>query len=181
MGADPSRWNDGMHPACLPVDTLLTDCETRTGRRSGPGGQHRNKVETAVVIEHLPSGLIAEATERRSQSANRAVAIFRLRLQLAVELRSQWASQEGSAAPLSELWQKRTVNGRLGVASEHDEFPAVLAEALDHLAFNNWNAAEASEQLATTSTQLVKLLKKHPPALLRLNQQRQTRGLKPFQ
>jgi len=170
-----------MHPSNLPIDTLLADCQFRTGRRSGPGGQHRNKVETAVVIEHLPSGLSAEATERRSQSANRLIATFRLRQRLAVELRSHWVVAGNSAAALSALWQQRAVGGRLAVASEHDDFPAILAEALDHLAYRGWNTAEASEQLAIHSTQLVKLLKKHPPALLKLNYQRQILGLKPLQ
>lgn len=167
-----------MHPAFLPADTLLADCQIRTGRRSGPGGQHRNKVETAVVIEHLPSGLVAEATERRSQSANREIAIFRLRLRLAMELRSPWVSHESSAASRSELWRLRAVNGKLSIASEHDEFPAILAEALDHLAFRDWNAVEASAYLCISSSQLIKLLKKHPPALQLMNQQRQSRGLK---
>ena len=37
-----------IHPAALPFDALLKECEVRRLRRSGPGGQHRNKVETAV-------------------------------------------------------------------------------------------------------------------------------------
>jgi hypothetical protein len=190
-----------MHPSNLPIDMLLSDCQIRTGRRSGPGGQHRNKVETAVVVEHLPSGLSAEATERRSQSANRLVAIFRLRLRLAVELRSPWVAQslvtvaqglnadiQGlnadvhglNAAPLSAIWKQRTAQGRLAVAAEHDDFPSILAEALDHLASMEWRVPEASERLGISSTQLVKLLKKHPPALQLLNQQRQMLGLVPL-
>jgi hypothetical protein len=183
-----------MHPSYLPIETLLVDCRIRTGRRSGPGGQHRNKVETAVVVEHLPSGLSAEATERRSQSANRLVAIFRLRLRLAVELRSPWVAQsrttvtqelsahtqELNAAPLSDLWQQRAAHGKLAVAAEHDDFPSILAEALDHLALMEWRVPEASERLGISSTQLIKLLKKHPPALQLLNQQRQILGLVPL-
>lgn len=183
-----------MHPLNLPIDMLLSDCQIRTGRRSGPGGQHRNKVETAVVVEHLPSGLSAEATERRSQSANRLVAIFRLRLRLAVELRSPWVAQslatvaqglnadiqEINTAPLSAIWRQRAAQGRLAVAAEHDDFPSILAEALDHLASMEWRVPGASERLGLSSTQLVKLLKKHPPALQLLNQQRQMLGLLPL-
>jgi protein subunit release factor B len=47
-------------------------------RRSGPGGQHRNKRSTGVRIVHLPTGIIVMATERRSQAQNLEMAIERL-------------------------------------------------------------------------------------------------------
>ena len=76
-----------MHPVELPIDELLKDCRVTRTRRSGPGGQHRNKVETAIVIEHIPTGIQGEAGEKRSQDANRQQAIRRLRLKLAEEVR----------------------------------------------------------------------------------------------
>jgi len=54
-------------------DLRITFC-----RASGPGGQHVNKVSTAVTIQHLPSGLVATASESRSQSMNRELALGRL-------------------------------------------------------------------------------------------------------
>lgn len=53
-----------------------------TYRSSGPGGQRKNKVETAVRLKHLPSGLTVIATEHRSQAENRKLAFERIRERL---------------------------------------------------------------------------------------------------
>jgi protein subunit release factor B len=75
------------HPAAIAVDELLAQCNVVRTRRSGPGGQHRNKVETAVVITHRPTGCQGQASERRSQDLNRQAAIQRLRVKLATQVR----------------------------------------------------------------------------------------------
>jgi len=53
-----------------------------TYRSRGPGGQRKNKVETAVRLRHLPSGMTVVATEHRSQAENRKLAFKRLRERL---------------------------------------------------------------------------------------------------
>jgi len=53
-----------------------------TFKSSGPGGQHKNKRETAVRVRHLPSGITVLATEHRSQARNKALALRRLELKL---------------------------------------------------------------------------------------------------
>ncbi len=66
---------------------LLAECEVTTFRASGPGGQHRNRRESAVRLRHRPTGLVVVATERRSQHRNRAVALERLARRLALRRR----------------------------------------------------------------------------------------------
>lgn len=158
------------HPATLPVDELLASCAVERTRRSGPGGQHRNKVETAVVITHQPTCLRAEASERRSQAENLANAVFRLRVKLALSERT--AVDEPSA-----LWRSRAAGGRIAVNPEHADFPAILAEALDVLADAGWSPAAAGEKMGVSGSQLVKLLKSEPEALAIVNARRRELGL----
>lgn len=165
------------HPAMLDEAALLAKCEVRRQRRSGPGGQHRNKVETAVVITHQPTGIQGEASERRSQEQNRQVAIRRLRVNLAINYRTACVAE--SYQP-SERWRQRCRRQRISVNPEHEDFPAILAEAMNLLAAREWEPKEASSQLACTSTQLLKLIQLEPHAYLELNRQRTTRGLRPL-
>ncbi|CAK9137996.1 unnamed protein product [Ilex paraguariensis] len=67
---------------------LMSQCEMSTFKASGPGGQHRNKRESAVRLKHLPTGIIAQAVEDRSQHKNRASALARLRALLALKVRN---------------------------------------------------------------------------------------------
>jgi protein subunit release factor B len=64
------------------LDILKKQVIVETYRSRGPGGQRKNKVETAVRLTHLPSGIKVVATEHRSQSENRKLAFERLRERL---------------------------------------------------------------------------------------------------
>lgn len=159
------------HPTQLAANQLLQQCEIRFLRRSGPGGQHRNKVETAVRLKHRPTGLEAQASERRQQGENRAVALERLRLQLALHIRCQ----RGDAIP-SSLWRRRCVGGRIVVSKDHVDRAALLAESLDCLAQTEWDLVVASERLTCTRSQLVRFLKSEPEAYRQFLEQRARRG-----
>lgn len=163
------------HPACLDPERLLAECQLRFTRRSGPGGQNRNKVETAVVLLHRPTGLEAEANERRSQGENRREAIHRLRVRLAVEVRTP-AEQSLHVSP-SPLWKSRCRGGRLQINPGHDDFPALLAEALDVIVMAGFDPKPAAERLGCSSTQLIKLLQHEPRAMAWWNNCRLERGL----
>ena len=160
------------HPASLPLEQLLADCQSRRQRRSGPGGQHRNKVETAVIFRHLPTGTEAAATERRSQEANRRVALFRLRVRLALNHREVSVANRSP----STLWASRCKAGRIQISAAHDDFPSLLAEALDTLYGVKGDVGQAASRLGCSNSQLLRLLRFEHAALAQLNVWRREQG-----
>jgi len=67
----------------MTIEIRESDIKVEFYRGSGPGGQHRNVTDSAVRIRHLPTGIVAQASESRSQLQNREVAMERLRDALA--------------------------------------------------------------------------------------------------
>jgi len=169
------------HPCYWSEVQLLAQCRLTFSRASGPGGQNRNKVETSVQIEFLPGGVIASASERRTQNENRKVAIQRLRCKLAVEFRSANASSPNDDAGGSILWKLYCRNGRIDISESNTDWPAILAEIIESLCLEDWNIGKVALRLGTSSSQLVKLLKKHSPAILLLNAERKLRGQRPLE
>ena len=133
-------------------------------------------METAIVLTHRPTGLVAQASERRSQAENLAMALSRLRVILAI---SQRTDRGGQTSP-SELWRSRCPRGRIVVNPEHDDFPPLLAEALDVLTTCGMDVKGAAERLACTPSQLTKFLQHEPRALAQVNHRRQELGLSPL-
>ncbi len=60
------------------IDIRKEDLRTDTFRSSGAGGQHVNKTESGVRFTHIPTGIVAESTDSRSQHKNREIALTRL-------------------------------------------------------------------------------------------------------
>jgi hypothetical protein len=179
-GPEPDYLNATCHPASLDPDVLAAQCEFRATRRSGPGGQNRNKVETAVILTHRPTGTSAQASERRTQGENRRVALRRLRFELALTIRRPIQSERALEYSASLLWRKRCRGGRIRVNSQHDDFPALLAEALDVLFASEDNPKNAALLLGCSPSQLIGLLKEVPRALDLVNERRRAAGRHPL-
>ncbi len=82
------------------------DFEEKFARSSGPGGQHVNKVSTAVTLRHVPTGVAVTVQDSRSQSMNRQLAWERLLDAIETQRR------EAKAAERSAREKKRRQNAK---------------------------------------------------------------------
>ena len=138
-----------LNPADLRIDTF---------RASGAGGQHVNKTDSAIRITHLPTGLVAECQDDRSQHRNKAKAMAVLGARLREKERSERAAKEaatrkGLIGSGDRSDRIRTYNFPQGRLTDHRinltlyKLGAVMDGELDDV-IAALRAARAAEQLA---------------------------------
>ncbi|MFT3953419.1 MAG: peptide chain release factor 1 [Piscinibacter sp.] len=138
-----------LNPADLRIDTF---------RASGAGGQHVNKTDSAIRITHLPTGLVAECQDDRSQHRNKAKAMAVLQARLRDKERSERAAREaatrkGLIGSGDRSDRIRTYNFPQGRLTDHRinltlyRLQAIVDGDLDEV-IAALQAARAAEQLA---------------------------------
>jgi len=138
-----------LNPAELRIDTF---------RASGAGGQHVNKTDSAIRITHLPTGLVAECQDDRSQHRNKAKAMAVLQARLRDKDRNERAAKEaatrkGLIGSGDRSDRIRTYNFPQGRLTDHRinltlyKLDAIMNGELDEV-MKALQAAQAAEQLA---------------------------------
>lgn len=181
------HWVASPHPAILDESVLASQCRISQLRRSGPGGQHRNKVSTAIQWLHEPTGITAEANESRDQSRNRRDALERLRIRLAIRLRSELAinptparNDHGATDSLAAQHRQLGRSRRLKVSSSNESFPAVLTLVLDDLHLAGGQPSLVGPLWNSSTTAVVALVSVWPAALQEVNRWREHHGRGPL-
>jgi hypothetical protein len=154
---------------------LLAQCEVDRFRASGPGGQKRNKTDSAVRLRHRPTGLESVAVESRSQHENRARALRRLRLTIALAAREPIADLS-TYAP-SEAITGRMRGQRIEVATKNPAYPAIVAEVFDVIEAWEWRLSDAAPLLGLSTASLGRFLESDPVVFRGANERRAALGL----
>ncbi len=166
------------HPAVVPAAQLVAQCRMEQLRRSGPGGQHRNKVSTAVNWIHEPTGIAAEASESRDQARNRRQALGRLRLRLAIRLRT--AARAANIAAEEAACRQRWSGRGLKISPANEDFQAVLALVLDDLHRSGGQPSLVGPLWQSSTTAVVSFVATEPAALQEVNRWREHHGRRPL-
>lgn len=165
-------------------EALLRQCAQAPFQGPGPGGQKRNRVYSGVRLRHGPSGLSAEASERREARRNLEDALHRLRMSLALALPPGAASPE----PGSDRIKGDTLAGilsgfpafRPGANPAHADFPRFAFAALLALDLGAGRLAEAAASLGCTASALARFLGADKQVWARAQEIRARSGLHPL-
>jgi RF-1 domain len=161
-------------------DALIAQSEVDRYRASGPGGQHRNKTESAVRLRHKLSGVTAIGEDSRSQAENKIHAVRRLRSAIALDVREPVAL-EGYAPSrrLAALIAGGTAP--LGAKTRlTPDYWAAIAELLDLLVAGGLEIASTAQRLGITTGALSKMLLHDDQVARVVNDLRRGRQMRPL-
>ena len=161
-------------------DALIAQCEVDRYRASGPGGQHRNKTESAVRLRHRATGVSAIGEDSRSQLENKLFAVRRLRAAIALEVREPVALEGYAPSPrLAALVAGGTAP--LGHRTRlTGEYWAAIGELLDLLVAGGLEIAATAQRLGLTTGAMSKLLLHDEQVARAVNDLRRAKGMRPL-
>jgi hypothetical protein len=178
---------DNMDYLKLDDAALLAQCDLHTYKSSGPGGQHRNKVSSAVRLKHRPTGIAAHGDDSRSQHENKRLAIQRLRMNIACQLRGQ-IDLAGLAIPpvVTECMfiargGPAKGNNRLDVGRKDARYWPVACFLLDLLQACNGQLSSAGKCLGITTGNFSSMIESDRHLFAAAQQIRKHNGLKSLQ
>ncbi|MCB9851116.1 MAG: peptide chain release factor-like protein [Phycisphaerales bacterium] len=155
---------------------LLAQCAIDVYRASGPGGQKRNKTESAVRLRHQPTGIIAKAEESRSQHENKARALKRLRRDIALHVRRMIDIE--TYAPSELLAGCISGSGKMHVGGRDHRYNAAVWEILDVLYATGVRVSTTAERIGVSTANLSGFLRDDDSVWRRVNEMRTAAGLK---
>jgi hypothetical protein len=161
---------------CLTDEQLLRQCAVDTYRASGPGGQKRNKTDSAVRLRHLPSGLQVIAEESRSQHENKQRALKRLRQRLFLLLREPFPPTDPASFA---LWQA-VAEHQLKLGQRDARYWPTVGLVLDALVAQHGELAKTAALLGVSTGQLVRFLAGQDKVWEQANCIRRQFGLRPL-
>ena len=162
---------------------LLAQCDVNVHRASGPGGQHRNKVSTAVKLRHRPTGATVQAYDSRSQHENRRMALRRLRMKIACQVRRPAGPDTPDVVASCLFVPAKGPPGRpkrLQVGRKDARFWPVAQFLLDVLDARAGRLSEAAEALGITTSNLASVLKQDRQLFAAASDIRKRHGLGPL-
>ena len=161
-------------------DALIAQCEVDRYRASGPGGQHRNKTESAVRLRHKLTGVSAIGEDSRSQAENKVHAVRRLRSAIALEVREPVGLESFVPSPrLAALVAGGTAP--LGAKTRlTGEYWAAMAELLDLLVAGDLEIGTTAQRLGITTGAMSKLLLHDDQVGRVVNDLRRAKGMRPL-
>lgn len=157
---------------------LLGQCEVDTFRDRGPGGQKRNKTDSAVRLRHRPTRLCVVAVESRSQHQNKANALKRLRQTLALSVRASLDASHYTPGPIVAGCLSPAAGLRLGRRDRR--YHEAVAEILDLLDACECRVATAADKLGVSTANLVSFFRRDPKLGARVNEMRRAAGFAPL-
>ena len=155
--------------------SILAECDVDTYRGPGPGGQKRNKTDSAVRLRHKPTGLIVIAGESRSQHENRIRALKRLREALALRIRHEVtdATPDAVRACIDK-------SGRLNVGRRDARYLPAAGALLDLLVAREGSVGDVAKWLGLTTGNVSGFLTGDEDVMTEANRIRAVFGLKPL-